>query len=627
MRRIIITTLTTWLVAINMWAVKADPTPVVVRQPDGTMLTVVLHGDEHFSYYTTIDDVLLVQQSGHYYIARTDGDGQLHATTQLAHDAFQRQADESRLASLQDRQAFLSSAATLAMQIRKKRNEPIKNNSSLFPHVGEPKALVILAEFSDTPFSITDPKRSFEEYFNYEEALPNHDNSESSNISSVRQYFSNVSFGQYRPSFDVYGPVTLPRPLKTYGGTKANGAGERMDSLFQHACDLMDDQIDFSQYDANDDGSVDLAIIIYAGYSESIGGNSYECIWPKSGKLGIGNYDGKKLSRYAVSAELNGLPDCWPAPPYQRINGIGTLCHELCHTLGLPDFYPTISSSKVDNQGMEYWSLMDSGNYLINGYCPVSLNAWEREALEWIEIPTLDADTTMELLPIDKNGTAYRILNDHDGSQREYFIIENIQNTGHNMAQKGHGMIVYHVEYDPTRFNLSSNSVNNVKGHPRMTIVPADGLLFAQYNIGKTINGKKIANTDFYAQLSGDPFPGTSNQTALNDTMQLVNFQVYKGDKLNKGFDQISEDDNGIIHLTYTTDFAKYASYHNPHRGDVNIDGVVDVTDIMVTINHILGNEVPVFIWQNAEMNGDGVVDVTDVMIIVDDILTTEPDQ
>ena len=82
------------------------------------------------------------------------------------------------------------------------------------------------------------------------------------------KYFSDVSFGAFTPQFDVYGPVSLPDSLKVYGGTTSGGDGENMTKLFRDACTLMDDSLDFSQYDANNDGEVDLIIIIYAGYSE-----------------------------------------------------------------------------------------------------------------------------------------------------------------------------------------------------------------------------------------------------------------------------------------------------------------------------------------------------------------------
>ncbi len=545
------------LATVNTWAVKANPMPVEVRQSDGTMLTVILHGDEHFHYYTTADGVLLVQEGTDYFIAGTDDKGMLTTTRQLAHQAGKRSKAEQALIAKQDRQRFLETGLREATMHRAKQ-EPI-TATNFYPHQGSPKGIVILAEFTDTTFSISNPKLAFEEYFNSMEKLKDHGNGESANLTSVKKYFSDISFGQFNPEFDVYGPVKLPSKLKTYGGTQSNGRGERMDLLLQDACALMNDSLDFSQYDANDDGYVDLVVIIYAGYSESMGGNSNECIWPKAGtQNNVGEFDGKTVSRYAVSAELNGFPGCWNAEPFKRINGIGTFCHEFCHDLGLPDFYPTVNSVKGDNQAMEYWSLMDSGCYLINGYAPIALNAWEREAFGWIEIPTLTEDTDLQLRPLDDGGTAYRILNDNDASGKEYFLIENMQAIKHNSYLKGHGMIVYHVNYSASNFSVASNSVNNEKGKPRMTIVPADGLLFAQYNVGQTIEGKTITNSDFYNQLAGDPFPGTTKADALCDTTNVVNFQVYTGEVLNKAFTDINESEDGVVSLHFVNDFNTY---------------------------------------------------------------------
>ena len=73
----------------------------------------------------------------------------------------------------------------------------------------------------------------------------------------------------------------------------------------------------------------------------------------------------------------------------------------------------------------------------------------------------------------------------------------------------------------------------------------------------KTINGKVIKNADFYDQLAGDPYPGTSGITALNDTMNIVNFEPYKKEVLNKAFDNIREE-NEIVSLTFTNNFQEY---------------------------------------------------------------------
>ena len=55
--------------------------------------------------------------------------------------------------------------------------------------------------------------------------------------------------------------------------------------------------------------------------------------------------------------------------------------------------------------------------------------------------------------------------------------------------------------------------------------------------------------------------------------------------------------------------------------GDVNIDGYVNVSDVMQVVNHILGNTQKSFHREYADMNGDGVVNVSDIMRIVHVIL------
>ena len=545
------------LFAIDCWAVRSYPSPVEVLQSDGTPLTIVQHGDEYFHYYTTLDGILLVQRDKGYYIGAVDERGTLTATSLLAHNADRRNAEEIRLASLQNRAAFLAAGETLRNSRRAKQELIDREGHHFFPNMGSPRAIVILAEFSDSVrFTIENPKRSFDEYFNATGPLEDHGRGEARNSMSVGEYFKTVSFGQFTPQYDVYGPVTLPNDLATYGGDHGgDGDGENVRLLIQDACKQMDDSLNFANYDCDNDGYIDLVIVIHAGYSQAMPNNSSDCIWPKSGIVSGSSYDGKKLYRYSTVSELNGFPGSWSSAPYERINGIGIMCHEFSHTMGLPDLYPTGVKGQNNNQAMEYWSLMDSGCYLTNGYTPCTLTAWEREALGWSEIVPLEANGRLEAKTLDEGGSAYRIINPANSS--EYFVLENIQPIGVNTRVKGHGLLVTHVEYDPTIF--LNNNVNNDKEHPRMTVVPADGLLFTSFNVGTTIDGKYIDNAYYYNELAGDPFPGSHDVTALNDTMGIVNYKFYtEGDKTNKALANISESEDGVVTFDYIDDFEQY---------------------------------------------------------------------
>ena len=72
------------------FAAKAHTGLTTITQSDGSQLTIRLHGDEHFIWYSTADDVLLVQVGSNYYVAQVEEDGTLKATPQLAHNAGER---------------------------------------------------------------------------------------------------------------------------------------------------------------------------------------------------------------------------------------------------------------------------------------------------------------------------------------------------------------------------------------------------------------------------------------------------------------------------------------------------------------------------------------------------------
>ena len=56
-------------------------------------------------------------------------------------------------------------------------------------------------------------------------------------------------------------------------------------------------------------------------------------------------------------------------------------------------------------------------------------------------------------------------------------------------------------------------------------------------------------------------------------------------------------------------------------KGDVNVDGQVDITDVLLTVDYVLGNPLETFVFANADINTDDVIDISDVLLIVDIIL------
>ena len=570
--------------AMTAGAVKMKPGINIIKQADGTTITVRAYGDEDLSYFLASDGTLLYQEGTNFYIAGVKADGTLYSTGVLAHEPSMRTIKEISAIKAQNAKAFYNLMETQA-KANKVRREPMTPDNSLLPSLGKHKIPVILVEFSDVEFSVENPKATFDKYLNGKELFNKETDPEmGQNYASVAKYFKDMSFGKFEPEFEVYGPVNLGKPLATYGA--GYSSEENMGLLLTDACTAVDDEVDFTQYDSNDDGNIDLIYIIYAGFSQSIAGNSTDCIHPKSGYLSLAkSFDGMDVKRYGVNNELNGTPADQANGPI--INGIGLFCHEFSHCMGLPDLYPKSGSiaEACINQNMDYWSLMDAGEYTANGYRPTAYTAWERERLGWMEIGTLTGPSNVELKSLDEGGAAFRIYNDKDETGHEYYIVENVQNNGWNKNLFGNGLMVTHVDYLSSQFSLGGCKVNNTGGHPRMHVMAADGMFVPEYFLGSTIEdsyitflkehnadlvakygGQVFSIEDYKAEAAGDLFPGTSNATSLTDDSQPMKAWTYNGETMGKPITDITNDtEKGIVSFKFM-------------GGGEPVDGINEVT-------------------------------------------------
>ena len=154
----------------------------------------------------------------------------------------------------------------------------------------------------------------------------------------------------------------------------------------------------------------------------------------------------------------NYLVDCYCALNELTKNGdygsFGTICHEYTHCFGFPDFY--YSGGKTVND----WDLMDYGNYNGDGYLPPGYSAHERWLMGWLIPIVLDETTTITDMPaLAEEGRAYLIRN--DGCENEYYIVENRQPMGWDAGLPSSGILVFHIEFDPSIWTSTKVAPNS----------------------------------------------------------------------------------------------------------------------------------------------------------------------
>ena len=523
------------------FAAKAYPGIVTVTQSDGTELNVRIYGDEHHSWYTTTDGALLVQVGKNFYVAQVEDNGMLKATPQLAHNAELRNKLENKAINTQNKQLFFNTAKTNAVR----RSIGISNNYPYFPHTGTPKALVILVEFQDCAFLTKDPVSVFNHLLNAspEDETPQalledyNNNTKYTNTGSVKQYFSDMSEGEFQPQFDVKGVVKVSKNYAYYGQDQSeNNRDIKYKEMIKEACELAKSQlgVNFSEYDANNDGNVDLVYVIHAGYGQNTGGEE-NTLWAKTSFNYITTIDGKEISAHGINSELNFNKGNY-------ITGIGVICHEFSHTMGIPDLYPYNSKAYVNNQEPESWDLMDAGEYGNNGYTPVPYCAWELDIMGWnAGIETLDKEPkqiTMEPY-FSGNRKAYKIEADNG----EYLLLQNLQRTGWGKGYMSHGLLIYRIDYQRSNVGLDYR-MNQTPNKPEVTVLPADGVILNGY-----LNGKSHTKQEYYESQWADPFPGYKQVTELLEA-KLNNTT------LTNLLYNIKETDDRVITFDYLKDYA-----------------------------------------------------------------------
>ena len=573
MRKTVLLQLTAAFLGVQALAIPAHRGFISMPQPDGTMVSIGLMGDEFYHFNITEDGyTVMLNDRGAYEYAQLDGKT-LKPSGVLAHNYADRTTQEIMLLANTAKNLTDQAEMEKGKLLRMKRDVDLpKSNFDNF------HGIVILIDFADVKFRSEDPNVFFTEMFSTEGFTGFDDPVKNKHVNcpgSVRDYFKDQSNGAFNPPFDVYGPYTSSR--------NANQCQNYTTSILTTALSDANEEIDFSQYDYDNDGMVDMIYFLVAGYSSSYSGNDPGYLWPHASSLSFTNisYDGKQLGRYACSTELRGFES---TPLTVWVDGIGTVCHEFSHVFGLPDMYDTdYYSSGGQSHDPGGWDVMASGYDYNYGRTPAGYSFFERYTLGWAmsNIITMPGSYTLEAANTSREG--YILPTPVDN---EFFTIENRQKTGWDSYLPGHGMIVTRV--DSTDVNAWIN--NKVNCDP-------------SHNYYEMLR----AGNSTYGESASDPFPGTSGNVMISNET-TPNLLTWAGVENDFSIMNIQED-NSIISFTVSKNVSLLI-------GDVNDDGQVNVKDVTALIDLLLSGEE--FQSEVADVDGNGKINIHDVSALID---------
>lgn len=462
---------------------------------DGTQVQAQLQGDEHLNYYEDAE--------GNTYTENADG----------TFYAFNLNEAKERVKTRLNKMRAAAAA-----------KHPHRAIGQYGNYTGKKRCLIILAQFTDVKFAAGHDNAYYTRVANEENFT-----SAEGHRGSVRDYFLAQSNGKFELNFDIAGPYTMPNSASYYGSNTPS-SDAKASEMIATACKMANaDGVDFSKYDWEGDGNVDMVFVIYAGYGEATSTKRPDVIWPHQYEL---YYTGKDLylnnkyvNVYACSNEIDEINDT--GKPH--VQGIGAICHEFSHCLGYPDLYDTGSAGRF---GLGHFDLMCQGSYNGDTFRPAGYSSYEKWMAGWltpIELSNEDKQIN-DLKAVSDNGEAYIIYNQRN--RNEYYLLENRQHTGWDDALPGTGLQISHVDYDRTSWEY--NRVN-AEDHQRFTIFHADGLA-----------GANNENNDLY--------PYKDNNSLTNNSYPAATLYNSNSDgtlMMNRGVTNITQNADGTMSFKY----------------------------------------------------------------------------
>lgn len=465
------------------FAVPANRQIWTFTQPDGTRFQATLHGDEFYLYHQTLNGEIIVEDrdTGEWFYAQPRADGSLQKT------ATRVGQNRIKIAASDEKPQWLNAIQKLAAQKASQRQA--NRRLTMTSTQGDLKGVLLLANFSDT--STTYTRSTFRDLMNAT-GYQSH-----GALGSVKDYYLEASYGKLTLQSDVFGWFSVSQSRAYYGRDDPDPQGEKdlhVRDMIEEVIAKADATVNFADYDRDGDGWVDLFGVLHQGQDQQQNGVDSDAIRSHQGQLQEPILvDGVRIQEYYTV----------PEKCYEDLATIGVFCHEIAHSLGVPDLYDT-DDSNGSSYGVGNWSVMGVGGWLGpngRGAKPCHFDPRCKYMLGWLTPQVIDAPRANVILPaFDEDPTALLIPID-PYQDAEYLLVVNRYAretssvaTGFDQYLPGSGALILHIDEDVPD--------NNTEACKQVDVEEADG----QHQLDDHTN----------AGDSGDLYPNGSS--AFTDT-------------------------------------------------------------------------------------------------------------
>ena len=296
------------------------------------------------------------------------------------------------------------------------------------PTIGTPKVLVFVVDFPDSQIEDdAEVLSDMEIAFNGSDTEIDYE--------SLNSYYLKSSYGQLDLTADIFGVYTADYNASYY---EQQYETEYSDSdLVYEIVEAYSTQIDYSNYDYDDDGMIDGIYIIYNkpyDFDSEIWW-AYQTIYMYNGDI----FNGVE-PLFFTWCSLDFFYD----NPSEEIDA-RTVIHETGHMLGLDDYYDYYEGDIYNNSGgLDGIDMMDStmGDH----------NPFSKILLGWVTPYVVEQSMTVDIAPFIEEGNVILLIDEwNDTIFDEYILISFYTPTGLNEADRYYlfsnpGVVMFHVD-------------------------------------------------------------------------------------------------------------------------------------------------------------------------------------